>query len=91
MSNYDRFHGLIGDSGILLGKFGQDAKPFVDRVREILSIVWLSQARTEELPSNTPQHYLKKMIPNSKARQSLFGPILIVAPVPSSQEPSHTS
>jgi len=52
LSNVDRFYGLIGDAGIVLGKFGTDAKPFVDRVREILEIVWRSQATAEKLPAS---------------------------------------
>jgi hypothetical protein len=51
MSNLDTFWGLIGDAGVVLGKFGEDAKPFVDRIREIAEIVWKTQARAEELPS----------------------------------------
>ena len=54
MSDVDRFWGLIGDAGVVLGKFGKDSKPFVDRIREISDIVWRTQSRTEELPSNTP-------------------------------------
>ncbi|MFC1890318.1 hypothetical protein ACFL4G_11240 [Thermodesulfobacteriota bacterium] len=53
VSSLDKFYGLIGDAGIALGKFGIDAKPFVDRVREISNIVWRTQARAEELPSGT--------------------------------------
>lgn len=52
LSNLDRFYGLIGDAGILLGKFGNDAKPFVDRIREIIEIVWRSQAGAEQLPAS---------------------------------------
>jgi hypothetical protein len=48
----DRFYGLVGDAGVLLGKFGRDAKPFVDRIREIVEIVWRAQANAEELPSS---------------------------------------
>lgn len=54
MSSLDKFWGLIGDAGVALGKFGRDAKPFVDRIREITQIVWRTQARAEELPSGTP-------------------------------------
>ena len=54
MSSLDRFWGLIGEAGVVLGKFGQDAKPLVDRIREIAQIVWRTQARAEELPSGTP-------------------------------------
>ncbi len=53
ISSLDKFWGLIGDAGIVLGKFGKDAKPFVDRVKEIAQIIWRTQARAEELPSGT--------------------------------------
>lgn len=54
MSDLDRFWGLVGEAGIVMGKFGKDSKPLVDRIREIADIVWRTQSRTEELPSNTP-------------------------------------
>ena len=47
----DKFWGLIGEAGVALGKFGKDAKPFVDRIKEIAQVVWRTQARAEELPS----------------------------------------
>lgn len=53
VSDLDRFWGLIGDAGVVLGKLGNDAKPLVDRIREIADIVWQTQARAEELPSGT--------------------------------------
>lgn len=53
MSDLDRFWGLIGDAGVVLGKLGNDAKPLVDRIREIADIVWRTQSRAEELPSGT--------------------------------------
>lgn len=53
-SDLDRFWGLVGDAGVVLGKFGKDAKPLADRIREIAGIVWNTQARKEELPSGTP-------------------------------------
>lgn len=53
VSDLDRFWGLIGDAGVVLGKIGTDAKPIVDRVREIADIVWQTQSRAEELPSGT--------------------------------------
>lgn len=54
VSDLDRFWGLIGDAGVALGKFGTDAKPIVDRIKEITEIVWQTQSRAEELPSGTP-------------------------------------
>lgn len=54
MTSLDQFWALVGDMGVALGKFGTDAKPFVDRIKEILQIVWRTQARAEELPSSAP-------------------------------------
>ncbi|CAG9275108.1 conserved hypothetical protein [Paraburkholderia unamae] len=54
MSDLDHLWGLIGDAGVAFGKLGKDAKPIVDRVREITTITWRTQARTEELPSDAP-------------------------------------
>jgi hypothetical protein len=53
VSDLDRFWGLIGDAGVVLGKLGTDAKPIVDRIKEIADIVWSTQSRAEELPSGT--------------------------------------
>ena len=53
VSDLDKFWGLIGDGGVVLGKLGNDAKPIVDRIKEIAEIVWKTQARTEELPSQS--------------------------------------
>jgi len=58
VGDLDKFWGLLGDAGVALGKFGTDAKPIVDRVREITGIVWRTQARAEELPSDAPQPLL---------------------------------
>ncbi len=53
VSDLDRFWGMVGDAGVVVGKLGADAKPIVDRVKEIAEIVWKTQARAEELPSNS--------------------------------------
>jgi hypothetical protein len=53
ISDLDRFWGLIGDAGVVLGKLGNDAKPIVDRIKEVADIVWQTQSRSEELPSGT--------------------------------------
>jgi hypothetical protein len=52
LTNLDKFYGFIGDAGVILGKFGRDAKPFVDRIREIAEIAWRSQATAEQLPAS---------------------------------------
>jgi len=52
-SDLDHYWGLVGDAGVALGKFGTDAKPFVDRIKEVTNIVWRTQSRAEELPSDS--------------------------------------
>lgn len=54
MSSLDKLWGLVGEAGVILHKFGEDAKPLVDRIREIAEVTWATQARAEELPSGTP-------------------------------------
>lgn len=54
ISDIDRFWGLVGEGGVVLAKLGENAKPIVDRIREIAEIVWRVQTRAEELPSNIP-------------------------------------
>jgi hypothetical protein len=61
VSDLDRFWGLISDAGVAIGKFGQDAKPLVDRIREIADIVWRTQLKAEELPSG----YKIPLLPNN--------------------------
>lgn len=53
VSDLDRFWGLVGDAGVVIGKLGEDAKPIVERIKEIAKIVWNTQARSEELPSDS--------------------------------------
>jgi len=60
MSDVDRLWGLIGDAGVLIGKFGKNAKPMVDRIREISNIVWRTQSRAEELPSDAPMEMINQ-------------------------------
>jgi len=66
VSDLDRFWGLIGDAGVVLGKLGTDAKPLVERIKEIASIVWQTQSRAEELPSGTPTPLLENTDKNRK-------------------------
>lgn len=54
MSSLDGFWGLFGVAGEALGKFAENAKPFTDVIKEILQIVWSTQARAAELPSAAP-------------------------------------
>ena len=53
VSDLDRFWGLIGDAGVIFGKLGKDAKPLIDRIKEISEITWSTQSRAEELPHDS--------------------------------------
>jgi len=53
VSDLDRLWGMVGDAGVVLGKLGVDSKPIVDRIKEVTEIVWKTQSRTEELPSDS--------------------------------------
>ena len=54
MNSLDTMWGFIGDAGVMLGKFGEDVKPLVDRIIELMRLGWRAQARAEELPSDLP-------------------------------------
>lgn len=58
VTDLDNFWGLIGDAGIAIGKFGDDVKPIIDRIKEITDIIWRTQARSEELPTGIPMPFL---------------------------------
>jgi len=60
MSNIDIMWGFIGDAGVVFGKFGNNVKPLVDRIREIVEIAWRTQAIAEELPSGTTMPMLNE-------------------------------
>ncbi|MDR0279091.1 MAG: hypothetical protein LBJ37_14520 [Paucimonas sp.] len=52
ISSLDRFYSLMGDFGVAVGKLGKDAKPFTDRIGELIGYAWKAQARAEQLPSS---------------------------------------
>jgi hypothetical protein len=54
ISDLDRFWGLVGEAGVVVGKLGEQAKPIVECIKLIADIVWSTQARAEELPSTMP-------------------------------------
>lgn len=53
MSDLDHIYGLIGDAGVLVGKFGNDVKPIVDRIKDIVSIAMNIMLVTNGLPSGS--------------------------------------
>jgi hypothetical protein len=76
VSDLDRFWGFVGEAGVVLAKLGNDAKPIVDRVREIADIVWNTQGRAEELPSGAkpPQIGYQKLPPDGEAKSNVSAP-----------------
>jgi hypothetical protein len=56
--SFDQFWALIGDGAILLGKFKGKAKPVVEKIKEIINVVWKIQARCEDLTSDVPMMVL---------------------------------
>lgn len=52
ISDMDRFFGLVGEIGVIMGKFGKDVKPIVDRMKEIAKIGWEVQAKVEGVSPN---------------------------------------
>lgn len=52
VSSLNHFYSLMGDFGVAVGKLGKDAKPFTDRIGELLGFAWKAQARAEQLPSS---------------------------------------
>jgi len=61
MSDVDKIWGLVGDAGIALGKFGKDAKPIVDRIKELAQITFKAQGKAEELPPGNEHPLLEKL------------------------------
>lgn len=45
----DAFFGLLGDLGIQLGQFGENAKPMTNEIKSILRIIMRSRARAEDV------------------------------------------
>jgi hypothetical protein len=59
MSNLDKFYALAGEGAVIVQKYGDAAKPFLDIIKAILRIAWVAQGRAEELPSNAPNILIK--------------------------------
>jgi hypothetical protein len=53
VSDLDVFYGGFTQAGIVLGKFGKDAKPFFDRMKELTEIVWKTQKSADEISEET--------------------------------------
>ncbi|MDD4295136.1 MAG: hypothetical protein PHP69_06455, partial [Candidatus Omnitrophica bacterium] len=62
VSDLDRFWGIVGDAGVMLGKFGEDAKHLVDRIKELVDIIWRVQSRSEAI-----EYKVMKFLEKNKA------------------------
>lgn len=54
VSDLDTLYGSVIELSVLARIVGENLKPVVDRIRELMSIVWPTQARAFGLPSNAP-------------------------------------
>ena len=54
VSDLDRFWGFFIDASIVVGLMGENAKPMVDVIKKIVTIIWPTQTRAYELPSDMP-------------------------------------
>jgi hypothetical protein len=54
VSDLDRLWGLVIEVSVIVKKVRENSKPIVESIAEIADIVWRTQARAEELPSNAP-------------------------------------
>jgi hypothetical protein len=53
VSDLDNFYGLLVEASVVFKKVGENAKPIVDRIKELTSISWSTQTRAENLPSGS--------------------------------------
>ncbi|WP_148050150.1 hypothetical protein [Pseudomonas frederiksbergensis] len=53
VSDLNAFYGLAVEASVMFKKVGENAKPIVDRIKELTGISWNTQARAENLPSGT--------------------------------------
>ncbi len=54
VSDLDTLYGSVIELSVVARIVGENLKPVADRVRELMSIVWPTQARAFGLPSNAP-------------------------------------
>ena len=54
ISDLDRWWGFFIDASIVLGLMGENVKPIVDRIKELVDIIWPVQTRAYDLPSSLP-------------------------------------
>jgi len=54
VSDLDRFWGILFDFSTVIGLMGENAKPMVGVIKEIVGIIWPVQTRAYDLASNLP-------------------------------------
>ena len=54
VSDLDRFWGFFIDASIVIGMVGKNAKPMAEVIQKIVKIIWPTQTRAYELPSDLP-------------------------------------
>ena len=64
VSDFDRVVGTVCDVLVVAKKVGEAAEPWVRMAKNILEIVWRSQAQSFQLPSSAKMDLLKEEKPN---------------------------
>ncbi|MFX0202356.1 MAG: hypothetical protein ACFFCW_40130 [Candidatus Hodarchaeota archaeon] len=54
VSTLDGFWGFFIDASIVVGLMGENAKPMIEVIQKIVKIIWPTQTRAYELPSDLP-------------------------------------
>lgn len=54
VSDLDRFWGFFIDASIVVRIMGENAKPMIEVIQKIVRIIWPTQTRAYELPSDLP-------------------------------------
>jgi hypothetical protein len=59
MPSLDILWGLVGEAGVIVGKAGEKVAMIVNKIREVIHLIWQVQARSEKLSSDdTPMMFL---------------------------------
>ncbi len=49
MKSFDEFWGFVGEAGIIIGKTNNNCNDIIEKIKEIVHLIWKVQARSEKL------------------------------------------
>jgi len=53
MNSFDNFWGFVGEAGIIIGKTNNHCNEIIEKIKEIVHLIWKVQARSEQLITET--------------------------------------